>query len=81
MPQGFFLALDEKFQSIVVGFHSPGMGRAFSPRSGVMREVLGRCPRLVWIGPLALRSLDAVRAVSPSGCSRSASRRRWVVAL
>ena len=38
--------------------HLPGMERAFSPKA-LWRKDLGRCPRLVWDGPLVLSKTDA----------------------
>ncbi len=38
--------------------HLPGMERAFGPKALWHRD-LGRCPRLVWGGPLVLSKNDA----------------------
>ncbi|MEI6350524.1 MAG: hypothetical protein WCP06_05395 [Verrucomicrobiota bacterium] len=38
--------------------HLPGMERAFSPKA-LGHKDLGRCPRLVWGGPLVPSNTDA----------------------
>jgi len=38
--------------------HPPEIKRAFSPKA-LWRKDLGRCPRLIWDGPLVLSKTDA----------------------